>query len=217
MQFCSNLQLLNLYSLFRNLPCSNLLAVDADRIFVTLDIVGVSRTIAFDILNVFWQDRESMLLVSCKKLSFTLFMVRCFFLLIHFLVVEGSELPKSASYSLSVPLNLECVRILSWFISFFSYFNCLLNDVLCKHICVTLQSELMIMLSNHHVTNLLACRNKFSFDLKNMKMQYQRYRKIQFCVQLYIDIKEIFYIYKLIHIDLRPRILIASFLLASYN
>ena len=55
---------LALYSFFRNLPCStpNLLAVDADRIFVTLNIFCVSRT-------------------------------RCFFLLIHFLVVEDYELP----------------------------------------------------------------------------------------------------------------------------
>ena len=40
-------------------------------------------------------------------------MVRCFFLLIHFLVVEDYELPKSASHILSVPLTMECVRILS--------------------------------------------------------------------------------------------------------
>ena len=56
-------------------------------------------------------------------------MVRCYFLLIHFLVVEDYKLPKSTSHILSVPLNLECVRILSWSISFF---NCLLDDVLCK-------------------------------------------------------------------------------------
>ena len=43
------------YSLFRNLPCSasNLLAVDADKIFVALNVFGVSGTIALDILNVF--------------------------------------------------------------------------------------------------------------------------------------------------------------------
>ena len=34
-------------------------------------------------------------------------MVRCFFLLIYFLVVEDYELPKSTSYILRVPLNLE--------------------------------------------------------------------------------------------------------------
>ena len=35
-----------------------------------------------------------------------LFMVRCFFLLIHFLGVEDYDLPKIASHILSVPLNL---------------------------------------------------------------------------------------------------------------
>ena len=59
-------------------------------------------------------------------------MVRCFFLLIHFLEEENYELPKSTSYIPSVPLNLECVRILSWSISFFSYFNYVPDDVLCK-------------------------------------------------------------------------------------
>ena len=59
-------------------------------------------------------------------------MVRCFFLLIHFLVVEDYESPKSASHVLSVPVNLECVRVPSWSISFFSYFNPLPDDVMCK-------------------------------------------------------------------------------------
>ena len=39
-------------------------------------------------------------------------MVRSLFLLIHFLVVQDYELPKTASRILSVPLTLECVRIL---------------------------------------------------------------------------------------------------------
>ena len=40
-------------------------------------------------------------------LIFILFMVRSFFLLIHFLVVEDFELPKSTTYILSVLLPLE--------------------------------------------------------------------------------------------------------------
>ena len=48
-----------------------------------------------------------------------------------FVVVEEYELFKSTSHLPNVPLTLECVRILSWFISFF-YFNCLPDDVLCK-------------------------------------------------------------------------------------
>ena len=46
-------------------------------------------------------------------------MVRCFFLLIYFLVVEDYELPENISHFLSVPLTLECGRILSGSISFF--------------------------------------------------------------------------------------------------
>ena len=66
------------------------------------------------------------------KVKFLLFMVRYYFLLIHSLVVEDYESPKSTSHVLSIPLNLESVRILSWSISFFSYFNCLPDDVLRK-------------------------------------------------------------------------------------
>ena len=49
----------------------------------------------------------------------------------------------------------------------------------------------MKLLSIYHVTNHLTCRNKLQFDLKNMKMQYRRYQKVQFYIQLYIDIWEI--------------------------
>ena len=54
-------------------------------------------------------------------------MVKCFFLLIHFLVLEDYESPKSTSHVLSVSLNLE-----SWSISFCFYFNCFPDDILCK-------------------------------------------------------------------------------------
>ena len=73
-----------------------------------------------------------MLLVFFTKLSFILFMARYFFLLIHFLVVEDYELFKSISHVVSVPLTLECVRNISLSISFFFYFNCSPDDVLCK-------------------------------------------------------------------------------------
>ena len=134
MQFRWNLQPLTLYSLFRDLTCStpNLLLVDSDTIFVALNIFGVSRATAIDILNVFWRDRAYYWVGFFKKLSFILFMIRHFFLLIQFLVVEDYELSKSTSHILSVPLNLEYVRILSWSISFFPYFKCLPDDVLCK-------------------------------------------------------------------------------------
>ena len=50
MQFGLNLQFLTRNSHFTNLPCSttNLLTVEADRIYVALNIFGVSRTIALD-------------------------------------------------------------------------------------------------------------------------------------------------------------------------
>ena len=60
-------------------------------------------------------------------------MARYFFLLIHFLVVEDYELLKSISHVVSVPLTLECVRNISLSISFFFYFNCFPDDVLCKN------------------------------------------------------------------------------------
>ena len=54
-----------------------------------------------------------MLLAFFKKLTLTLFMIRCFFLLIHFLVAEDYELPKSTNHVQSVQLTLEGARILS--------------------------------------------------------------------------------------------------------
>ena len=142
------LQLLTCYFHFKNLPCStnNLLTVKADRISVALNISGISRAIALDILNVLF----------LTKLSFTLVMVRSFFLLIHFLVVEDYELCKITSYILSVPLTLECIKILSSSISFF--FSTLIVSMMM--FCVRLKSELMILLSTHHVTDHLACCNK---------------------------------------------------------
>ena len=52
----------------------------------------------------------SILLVFFIKLSFMLFMVRCFFLLINFLVAEDYELPRSKIHILNVLLTLECVH-----------------------------------------------------------------------------------------------------------
>ena len=128
----------------------------------------------------------SILLVFFKKLSFILFMVRCFFLLIHFLVVEDYESSKITSHVLSVPLNLECVRILSWTIYFFSNFNCLPDDVLYK-IAIWADDNAF----NWSYDKPSDCRNKLWFDLKNMKIQNQKHRKMQFCIQLNIDISEI--------------------------
>ena len=154
MQFCWNLQLLILYPLFINLTCStsNLLAVDADGIFVALNIFGVCRISSWYFKCLLTGEHIAGFFF---KLSFILFMGRCFFLLVHFLVVEDYELPKSTSHILSVPLNLELVRILSY-PSLFS--PTLIFSVMM--FCVRLLSELMIMLSTHYVRSHLACRSK---------------------------------------------------------
>ena len=54
------------------------------------------------------------------KKGLIVFMVWCYFLLSLFLVVEDYDFSKITSHLLSMPLILECVRILSWCISFFS-------------------------------------------------------------------------------------------------
>ena len=130
MQFCWNLQLLTRYSLLRNLPCSttSLLTVEADRISAALSTSDVTRIIACHILNVF--DKIENILVLFTKLSFIVFLLRCFLLLNHFLVVEDFGLSKITRHLLSMPIIPEHVRILSWAISFFFYFTCLL--ILCN-------------------------------------------------------------------------------------
>ena len=80
--------------------------------------------------------------------------------------------------------------------------------------CVRLLSELMIMLSTHHVTNRLTCCNKLQFHLKNMKMQSRDIRKSNYASNYVLIFGKLFYIYKPIRNDLKPRILAASFLAA---
>ena len=53
-------------------------------------------------------------------LSHFLVVEGCFFLLSHFLVVEDYQLSQSASH-LRVPLTMEYVKILSWSISFCTF------------------------------------------------------------------------------------------------
>ena len=94
-----------------------------------------------------------------------MFLVRCFFLLSHFLVIEDYALSKSTSHLQSVPLTLECVRIVSWSI-FFST-----STVYRIVLCVTLLlSEPMILLSTHHVTNHLTCRNNWDNLILKIKI-----------------------------------------------
>ena len=46
-------------------------------------------------------------------------------------------------------------------------------------------------------------RTEYGEILRTIKMQYQKYQKIQFGILLYIDIWEIMLYLKLIHIDLK--------------
>ena len=111
-------------------------------------------------------------------------MVKWFFLLIDFLVVEDYELPKSTSHIWSVP-TLEFVRILSWFISFCTLMVSLIM------FCATFLSELIILLSTHHVTNHLTCRNKLRYPMicnLTLKIWKCNTRIYQFCTQLNNDI-----------------------------
>ena len=76
------------------------------------------------------------------------------------LVVEYYELFKSTSDLSNVPLTLECVRTLSWSISFFPT-----SIVFLIVFCIRLLSELMILLSTPHLTNHLKCRDKSRWNL----------------------------------------------------
>ena len=55
---------------------------------------------------------------------------------------------------------------------------------------------------------------ELQLDLKNMKMQYQIHQKIKFCIQLYIDIWENILYLQAYPNGLKPRIIIALFLLS---
>ena len=96
------MQLLTHYSLFRSLSCAstNRLTVQADGISMAISIFGVSRTIALDILMSFARIEHT------TGHNIKLFMARCFFLLIYFLVVEDYELPKNTFDVLSLLLTL---------------------------------------------------------------------------------------------------------------
>ena len=106
---------------------------------MTLKTSGVTRTVALETLNVFWQDRAYYWFLT--KLIVIVFMVICLLKNIYDLLKDvyrkmsfqkDYELSQGTSHLLSVPLTLEYVRILSWSISFSFYVNCFPDDVLCK-------------------------------------------------------------------------------------
>ena len=142
---------------------------------MALNTSGITRTIVLGIPNVCWYFKclLGILLVFFTKLTFIVFMVRCFVLLSHFWIVQNCELSKSTSLLLSVSLTLECVKILSWSISFFST-----SFVSLMMFCARLLSELIILLSTHHVTNHLICGNKLSWTINcNLILKIKLFEK----------------------------------------
>ena len=86
--------------------------------------------------------RQSILLIFFTKLSLIVYMVRCFFLLSHFLLVEDYELSNSKSYSQCAINSGMHQKILFWSIYFFST-----SVVSLMMFCVGLLFRLMILLS----------------------------------------------------------------------
>ena len=86
--------------------------------------------------------------------------------------------------------------------------------------CVQLLPELMILFLTHHVTNQLTCCNKLRYSAtcnliwKIRKCNARNIRKCNSTSNYIFIFGKLFYVFKQIHIDLKPRILIASFLLA---
>ena len=140
------------------------------------------------------------------------FIVRCFFLLTHSWVVQEYEYKykykyehKSTSQILILPLTLECIRVLSSFISFFSTLI-----VSLMMFCVRLLTQLI------WCSQLIMCQTiRLVTTSCNLILKCNT-RNITKCnsVSKNILIFKKFYICKLIHIELKSRILIASFLLA---
>ena len=79
---------------------------------------------------------------------------RCFFLMIHFLIIEHYELSQSTSYHLNVPFDSG---IRQNFILIHLFFYVILSLMM---LCVRFLVDLMIPLSTHQVTKILTCRNK---------------------------------------------------------
>ena len=84
--------------------------IEADRISVTLNTTGVTQTIALDILNAF--GRIELTTGLLHKTKFYCVYGKIIFLINYLLVEEDYELSKSTSHVPSVPLTLECIKVL---------------------------------------------------------------------------------------------------------
>ena len=111
-----------------------------------------------------------------------------------YIKVEDYDLPKSTSHILSVPLTLtECIS-----------FH-LPDDFICK-----------IAIRADDTAFNWSCDKPFDLsqqvEIKIWKCNTRNFRKCSSASSYILIFGKLFYIYKLIHIDLKPRILIASFL-----
>ena len=87
-------------------------------------------------------------------------------------------------------------------LSIFFYFNCLPDDVLCK---IAIRADDTALNSSCHKPTDLS---------QQVEIAYALQFDINSASNYILIFGKLFYIHKLIHIDLKPRILIASFLLA---
>ena len=77
-------------------------------------------------------------------------------------------------------------------ISFFFYFNCLPDDVLCKIPIKADDTDLKLSCGKpSDLSQQVEIAYQSYFEPTYMKLQYQKFQKMQFCIQLFIDIWEI--------------------------
>ena len=92
------------------------------------------------------------------------------FIMASFFLIDLFLSSRRLNLTLALPLTLECLRMLS----FFSCFDFLHDDVLCKIAIWADDNALnMIMLSTQHVTNHLTCRNKLTYTVRYFHVTYR--------------------------------------------
>ena len=149
MPFHWNLQLLTRYTLLRNLPCSttNNLRVETVRTYVALNTSGVTWTIVREISKSF--DRIKHTTGLLHKINFYCVYGKIFFLADWYLssgkLWFASKCKPSCKYAINSGMRQNYILIYLYFF----YLSCLPDYFLCK----------MILLSTHHGTNHLTCRN----------------------------------------------------------
>ena len=149
MPFHWNLQLLTRYTLLRNLPCSttNNLRVETVRTYVALNTSGVTWTIVREISKSF--DRIKHTTGLLHKINFYCVYGKIFFLTDWYLssgkLWFASKCKPSCKYAINSGMRQNYILIYLYFF----YLSCLSDYFLCK----------MKLLSTHHGTNHLTCRN----------------------------------------------------------